>query len=473
MRQQPVTRPQVSGYRFHLRQLENAVVRRDVRGFGDPLRSQSRALAVGIVLAAVVLAGSALFGLIRPKSHVGTDPIVVTKESGAMFVRINDTLHPVLNLASARLIAGSAAQPVVVSEKALADLPRGPLVGIPGAPSAMPYNPKSAGHLWAVCDLANDGRLQSTVVVGQPDESVGVDPLSGNEAILMRSADSTFLAFDGHRARVDTANGAVTRALGIDGKATRQVSAALLGTIRETAPIEVPKIEGAGQPGPGALRQYAVGTVVQLGEGTATRFFVVLRSGVQEIGQLAADLVRFADSHGQSSIPRITPDALGSIPAVTELNTAGFPQTSPSIIDRDVACSTWGPNTPTRLFVGAKAPVPAGARPVELVQRDGTGPKVDAFYLPVGTGVFAKAVQTQSSGGGGDSLHYLSDTGVRYGVTDAGAAKMLGLTDPEPIPWSILGLLAAGPALGREEAFVAHDGLEAGGATATIEPTPR
>ena len=48
-----------------------------------------------------------------------------------------DTVHPVLNLASARLIAGTPANPEVVSAAAIDNAKRGPLVGIPGAPATI------------------------------------------------------------------------------------------------------------------------------------------------------------------------------------------------------------------------------------------------------------------------------------------------------------------------------------------------
>ncbi len=62
-----------------------------------------------------------------------------------------------------------------------------------------------------------------------------------------------------------------------------------------------------------------------------------------------------------------------------------------------------------------------------------------------------------------DSLFYIADTGVRYGIEDADAQKALGMdaehATPEPAPWPIVGLLPGGPALGRQETMVAHDGV--------------
>ncbi|GAA3174644.1 hypothetical protein GCM10020255_065190 [Rhodococcus baikonurensis] len=110
----PTTRWQVNGYRFLVRRMEHALVRRDVRMLHDPMRSQSRAFTVGIVLAALGLAGCAVLALFRPQDKIGDADIVVAKESGAMFVAMEGTFRPVLNLASARLILGSPGKPAIV-----------------------------------------------------------------------------------------------------------------------------------------------------------------------------------------------------------------------------------------------------------------------------------------------------------------------------------------------------------------------
>lgn len=475
MRQQPVTRPQVSGYRFNVRRLENAVVRRDVRGLNDPLRSQSRALVVGVVLAAVVLAGSALFGLIRPQPHLRNAEIVMTKDSGAMYVRMGEFMHPVLNLPSARLIIAKPGKPVLVSQKALAERPRGQLVGIPGAPDAMPFDPESVGRTWSVCDTADGGRLLETTLTAGPPDADHARHLGRDEALLMRSGERTYLVYEGQRALVDMSDGALTHALAVDNAVARQVSAALLAAIPETTEIEAPVIPGAGNPGPGSLRQYRVGTVIQAGDDSSAQLYVVLENGVQPVSPFTAELIRFTDSFGQSSIPVVAPDELGSVKFVTDLKVAEFPATAPKIVEHAVECLTWEPvakdssgKPTTRILIGPDVPLERNQATVELVQADGSGPNLDRVYLPAGTGVFARAVQAQSTEDRGDSLHYVADTGVRYGIDNAEAATWLGLLNAEPVPWQFLNLLATGPALGRSEALVIHDGMQqnVGGETA-------
>ena len=65
------TRLQVSGYRFLVRRMENALVRGDVRTADDPLRAQSLSLAAGCVLAAIAVAVCAVLAFLQPRGDVG------------------------------------------------------------------------------------------------------------------------------------------------------------------------------------------------------------------------------------------------------------------------------------------------------------------------------------------------------------------------------------------------------------------
>ena len=109
MPRQPTTWLLVSGHRFLLRRLERALLTGDPRGAGG----WSVPLALGCVLAAVVTAGCAVLALLRPHPPLDRVPIVVTRESGALYVRVGDIWHPALNLASARLVAATAAVPLL------------------------------------------------------------------------------------------------------------------------------------------------------------------------------------------------------------------------------------------------------------------------------------------------------------------------------------------------------------------------
>lgn len=477
MAAQPTTRWQVSGYRFLVRRMEHALVRKDVRMLSDPMRSQSRALGVGIVAACLVLAGCAALALFRPQDKIGDATIVVGKDSGAMFVAMNDALHPVLNLASARLVVGESVQPVTVSTSEIESRPRGALVGIPGAPSALPAGSPD-GQPWTVCDtVAADGTgsVTTAVVVGSPSWSDRVRPLDTDRALLVSHGDDAYLVYDGHRASIDLGDRAVTRALGLEGAQPRPIGRGLLNAIPETLPITPPRIESRGSAPSYRIAGRTVGSVVKLLRGDDTRYYVVLRDGVQEISAATALLIQFADSQGQSEMATISPDALAEAPLADALDVSAFPSVPPRLADpaeEPVGCLTWTPqgavpgddsgrvDAALTVAAGRSLPIPDDARAVRLAQADGSGDHADLAYVGPGAGGFVQATGLESGSVRKGGLFFVADTGVRYGVKNADAARALGFEMPgAPAPWRIVELLAPGPTLGKEEALVAHDGV--------------
>lgn len=470
MAAQPTTRWQVSGYRFLMRRMGHALVRRDVRMIHDPLRSQSRALAVGTVVACLGLAGCAALALFRPQDRIGDATVVVGRESGALYVAIDGTFHPALNLASARLVLGSPVEPVVVADDQLADRPRGPLVGIPGAPSSLAHG--ADDRPWTVCDTVEPhGMLAVTtaVVVGEP-ESGRNTPLRDDEAFLVSSDDRFYLVYNGVRAEIDPDDRALTRVLGLDVTRARPVSPGLLGAIPEVPALAAPVIPGAGGAPSVHVRGLPVGSVVALTEPDGQSFHVVLRDGVQEVSRATAQILHASDSQGAAEIPVVPPDVLKDAPAVRELAVATFPAVIPDIVepaDAPVACLTWDPTGPgddrnrstLGLSAGTGLPLAEDAVPVVPAQADGAGPNADVVYVPPGRGVYLGTTAVTPGSDRAGPLFYVADTGVRYGIVDGDSAAALGLSDPVRAPWPMVELLAPGPALGRAEALLAHDGV--------------
>ena len=105
------TKVQVSGWRFLLRRLEHAIVRRDTRMFDDPLQFYSRSAMVGVVIAAMVAVGACAMALFRPQGKLGGGDLYADSGTFQIFVNVTGRLHPVFNLTSARLILIRAADP--------------------------------------------------------------------------------------------------------------------------------------------------------------------------------------------------------------------------------------------------------------------------------------------------------------------------------------------------------------------------
>ena len=96
------TKVQVSGWRFLLRRVEHAIVRRDTRMFDDPLQFYSRAVSLGIVIAVLVCLGAALLAYFKPLGKRGGDNLLVDRGTNQLYVVMpgNGLLRPVYNLPS-------------------------------------------------------------------------------------------------------------------------------------------------------------------------------------------------------------------------------------------------------------------------------------------------------------------------------------------------------------------------------------
>jgi type VII secretion protein EccB len=445
----------MSGHRFLLRRIECALLAGDGRVASEMLRARKVSLTAGCVLATVAIAVCALLGLLRPQARLDQAPIVMGQESGALYVRVGDTWHPVLNLASARLIASSNTNPHPVRESELGRTKRGPLLGIPGAPQLL-GPPLSADELiWTICDSGS--AAATTVVVGRSaGQSIHRVPAEQSILVAPGSGAPAYLLYEGQRAVVDLADPAVNRALRLEGRAPRIVSQALLNAVPEAAPITTPRIPRAGAAAPG-LPGFPVGSVLRVTLGDGDEYYVVLATGVQRIGPVAADLLRFGNSQGTANLVAVAPDVIRASPIVNTLPVATFPDRAPidGGIDKadTTVCVTPGASGQVGVAfqTGTGLPVPAGQMPVTLSQADGPGPALDAVYLPPGRSAYVR-------GAGRTGTRYLvTDTGVRFAIHDDAAAHDLGLPAPTSAPWPVLATLPSGPELSRQKASVARD----------------
>ncbi|OBI34913.1 type VII secretion protein EccB [Mycobacterium colombiense] len=452
MPRQAATWLHFNAYRYLLRRTERGLLGEKIRATGFSSHPRSAPLALGCLVTAVLVAGCAVLGLLRPHVALDRAQIVLSRESGALFVRVGDVWHPVLNLASARLIAATAGDPQPVTESDLGTTKRGPLLGIPGAPQFLgrPLSPGDMG--WSIC--AGTGASTTTVIVGRRSEAAAVHRLAAGRALLVAPASGspTYLLYDGHRAMVDLDDAAVVRALRIEGRTPLLVSQALLNAVPEAAPIAPLRIRGRGARTP-ALPGFAVGSVLRITRADGDEFYAVLTAGVQRIGQVAADLLRFGNPQETANTISVAPDAIRAAPVVAELPVALFPDRAPTVSPPPgTLCASWeGAGSGVAFLEEVGLPIPSGRVPVALAQADGDGPAVDAVYVPSGASAYVRA------GDEAGTRYLIADTGVRFAIHDDDAAHDLGLGDAGPAPWPLLRLLPAGPELSRQNASIARD----------------
>ncbi len=481
MSKDPTTTSQVQAYRFVLRRMESALVRKDAVMLHEPMRQHLRATAVGLILGVLGLAAFFVVGQFSPTSQVSGNEIVIGTPSETVFV-VQDNprrLIPVLNLTSARLLLAAispgreAPETKRVADSALADIGRAPSTGLPGAPP-LPVQENLIRGVWSVCDTArvrsdlpngqeqpfaqSQPQLSTTVLVreGQPPGR----PLGDDQALLVaeQSTGATYLVWQGRRGQVDLRDTAVRTLYRLGNVVPRKVSTGLLNAIPEGPPLTLPDIP----PGtPSALLPgVQVGEVVRVKGAIQQSFFLLLPQGKQPVERAVADLIRYHRS-ASTDFTDVTPEAISQVPeapVASQLDFAGFPAQVPQIVkitESPVACLTWqGPDQAPVITTnpGERLPLDDGDSPVE-VPRGASGQTADSAFLKPTKGALVRGVvpgQRPDTG----AIWLVTDQGLRYGVPTVEVARALGLGDvTTPAPESILGLLPIGPALEPQRAL--------------------
>jgi type VII secretion protein EccB len=476
-----VTRHQVSGWRFVMRRIASGVALHDTRMLVDPLRTQSRAVLMGVLIVITGLIGCFVFSLIRPSGTASNNAVLADRSTAALYVRVGEQLHPVLNLTSARLIVGRPVNPTTVKSSQLDKFPRGNLIGIPGAPERMVQN-TSRDADWTVCDaVSGSGRAthsDGVTVIGGHLDSRGAraDSLGAGHAVLVDNGAGTWLLWDGRRSPIDLADHPVTSALGLGTNvpAPQPIASGLFNAIPAAPALTPPAVPGAGTPPPFSVPAPVGAVVVAYAADNSLLYYAVLPDGLQPISPVLAAIMRNTNSYGLDQPPRLGADQVARLPVSRLLDTSRYPDQRVSLVDAasdPVTCARWSKpagaaTSSLSLLSGSALPIPDAVRTVELVGAgaDGTATRV---ALAPGSGYFVQTVGQSPASPAAGSLFWIADTGVRYGIdTETGAdghaktVEALGLNPPPlPIPWSMLSLFAPGPTLSRADALIAHDGL--------------
>jgi type VII secretion protein EccB len=473
---------QVSAHFFWQRRTSAALSHHGVRMEFDPVQRQRASLILGFVFALLGVALMFLLSWFKPAGQVGESTILADRETGAVFVMVDGRLHPALNLVSARLIAGQAANPTFVKAPELAKYPQGPTVGIAGAPMVMPLRTADASQ-WAICDTVSPGNLSAAPVVtaigGPLTLGERAQKLLPPAAVLITHNDATYVIWDGHRSQIDLSNKAVALALGVDSTASQPVpiSNALYDALPATEPLTSPAVPNAGAPSGWNLANGAVvGSVLSVRDlqTGSDDFYVLLTDGVQRISPFVASLLRSANSFGNPLPLVVAPDKLANVPVVNSLPVGYYPTTRLTFVDTatyPVTCVAWSKGSTDRSAVttvlsGKGLPIPIGSdsRLLQLV-KDARGPatiEADQVYMAPGATNLVMTTSAAPDATSRESLWWISDQGVRYGISlDDASLRSLGITpgSARQAPWPLIRVFPAGPALTSADALTQHDTL--------------
>jgi type VII secretion protein EccB len=484
---------QVSGWRFLFHRLSVAVGRRTVRLIHDPSKNNSAALAVSAVVAVLIVGLSFVLGFFNPAGQIGGARVLADRASGGLYVDVGGVMHPALNLASARLITGSADNPKMVRLNDIRKYPVGPTVGIVGAPNDLAVRTVATSG-WTLCDRLGSAGSQVTpkvtVISGLPQLGDWASELTSPRAALMSYGSGVYVVTDGHRSQIDLADQAVTLALGLPAGDLHPsgMSRALYEALTPTPPLRVPAVPAPGEPLWYASAQLPVvsGSVIRVADVSGDpQFFVALPAGVQMVSQTVATMIRNAGIAGGQEIS-VPGHVIAAVPQIKGFDLSMYPPGRLQLVDKSsepVTCVAWRKGSGeaqarVEVITGRRLPIPMGdeGRLVRLVN---AGAQVaDEVYIGADSANFVQVTGVDPASPRDESLWLISDSGVRFGVVTAGQGedetrRALGLErKPTPAPWPVIHWLPAGPALSRAAALTEHDTLATDPSPAPLSTKP-
>ncbi|BBC32533.1 hypothetical protein SGFS_038270 [Streptomyces graminofaciens] len=439
-------RDELNAYTFAKRRTLAAFLQPSPWGSEEGAPKPLRAVVPSLIAGALVLGVFGAWGMFQPSApkdwaQPGTR-VIVGKQSTTRYVVLKTgktaRLHPVLNLASARLLMNGADYQVIqVSDKILdaGKPPRGPILGIPYAPDRLPTaDDAGKAKRWAVCEQpGGKGSTvqEATFVLADRDakKTEGAGRLTDGEVLYVRTRAGDRYLVDARGTAYPVADQAteqdtdkLVEALVGSTRQPQLVTKEWLATLHKGDPIGFPELpSGVGDPadvqGQLSESENRVGMVLETETGEGTKSYVVLPGKVQPISQFTAWLLinspQTAELNMNSQAVKVGLQDFTADSRTFAGQPGKWPARKPSMVNsasadsgRDTVCSVLrdvdGAND-TTLSTWAGTEYPAE------ITASGTG-----TYVTPGTGL----LYTQSQGTDTDSgsLFLVTDTGLRYAV---------------------------------------------------------
>jgi type VII secretion protein EccB len=475
-----------------MNRIDEALSRQDVRGIGSPLTRMRGTLGIGALGGVLILGAAFVMSIISPKPKNDLAEIVITRNSGR-FVQFNGQLHPVTNMASARLIVGKPMEARLISDATLAAMPPGLPMGIPNAPDAM--NPRDDTiATWTVCDwhdaavplsLLKGGDITTTLIAGR-DLLEGGNPLGDDRAVLVKplsKMDELWLVYRDTRALVGRNDYAAQAALGLTPahiSSALTISPALLQAIPPSPVLTAPLLESRSQLSP-AVQGSSIGDILTTGTATGGRaYYLVGRTGVQMIGPVLAQMMV---NTGSAQRLVADPATIQNLPRVTVVDDSRFPTKVPTLLNDPALCWQWSKSREelsahTTVMTASQTPVSATGFRVAVKQlpNNGSEPQATQTVTAPGHGWYVRVTGNNKDSVAEEQIMWIDPSGTafpidavvpdsatnRIDISYDPTVKALGLNFmlPTPIPWAVAKLYAPGATLSIKNAQVLQGQLE-------------
>jgi type VII secretion protein EccB len=427
---------QAQSYRFMLQRVTSALTVHETDPEQPPFRRPVLAAIGGIVIAALVMVGFWVFGLIVPggERFSATDVIAVEEETGARYVLLNGKLHPVLNYSSALLALDKHAAVEMVPRESLAGIPVGPPIGIPDAPDSLPGTGQLLTGGWSMCDestVDEQGRRRDSPVllVGQPPDRAGTPR---EHALLVHSDNRIYVIHEGYRHEI--ADG-VQVALDLNKETAATVSGSWLDTIPVGKPIGPLPLADAGRPTTLAVPGVTLlsGQLLEVGgaadSGVTPTYYLVTGDQLQSISPLQAVVQGVLGPHANPPVKVDNRAMLNAVRAEPRPPTEDDPPTDrPTFLTVNssevTVCATFEPGaTVPSLVVNAALPASIPDAPAGEIR----------VAVPPGQAAVIEVMASPSEPPGQGTLALVTDQGRLYPLAEPNVLAVLGLDGATPV----------------------------------------
>ena len=470
-------RDQLHSYQFMIQRVVAALVMRETDPAQSPFRRAAGAIFAGFMVATLGVAGFMVYGLWKPggntewvKAGAKKPVVLVEEETGAKYVFAGGTLYPAANYTSALLAAGAAGgdpKPISVSRNSLADVPvpRGEMIGIPGAPDSLPHEDKLVNGSWSLCSQPKVNRQGAEEGI-ETVLAVNIVPyeqqhMAGEKVLLVEDEGSSekYLVYQGHKFKIVGEDLFFTAVSRRGSWTPLQAGAAWLTSLPEGEDLAPLELSGDGESS--SFQDSQVGDVFRVEGLGDSQYYVALKDKPAAITQLQAALLMA--KRGQEEPRKLVASNLTNVEPSKEYwpgTGAGAPPESVQMHDveadqKKATCAVFSAGgAAPKLVFNAKLPIsPLEGTPTEL-RGDNGELWASRVVMRSGTGAFVTTSKTIDSGI--PRLSLVAD-GKVFPLASYDVIKMLGY-DPKTtevgwMPENLVLRLPRGPAMVPEDAL--------------------
>ncbi|NRQ48616.1 type VII secretion protein EccB [Aeromicrobium stalagmiti] len=413
----------------------------------EPVR-YGRTIIGGLVLAAILVAGAAVAGVLKPtvSDDWRENGLVIGKESGSRYLMFEKQLYPVANITSARLALQDELKISYVPDDVLVKEPKRNAIGIVNAPDYLPPANRLVQDGWTAC-TNGDGGLRTVVSTRS-----GAERSTGTALLVKSRDDGKYWIVSGSR-RYPVPKGnvgtAIVRALGLDTTTAFPGTNRWLDLLPIGSTVTAFTVPGSGSSvDSGVPGLDVIGTRVQ----ADGRDYVLVKGGLVLLQPFAAAIYSVSPGTVDADPVELDPTDFGRIQTLNsaKLFPADWPKALPSTYSEQTPCLVLGraeqEDDTSRAYLATPTEpsiVPTGAEASAEVQQ--------------GRGALVYG-STRTSGGPVDTEYLIDSLATRYAIEPKNAAaeaqRRLGYGDVEPVPvprtWTEL--FRDGPALDATKA---------------------